>query len=214
MKPDIDTIKKIAEEFTSRTFGTEIPHNLCFSTCFPLSILLDSKQLKNSLTCGDYGAIRHFWLTLDSEGTILDPTIRQFNKKIGPVYIGKLTENTTTEKFIPIKASINEWFKPQYSIWAEPLIDKQPRTCNDRPEGFEERMNLMNIRTATVLNNYIETMPLKSEIIKTNKYKYYFSPIFKFLKDKSNADENFINSMQILMPKNFNLLVSNALDNN
>ncbi len=209
----MNTLKDMINEFTSQTFGTEIPNGLCFSTCFPISILLDIKQIKNAISCGDAPknntTVTHVWLTLDNEGTILDPTIRQFDSTMESIYIGKLEENKVTKKYIPINASYQEWFVTTYNNWAEPLIGKQPRTS--REPGFENKMNLINIKTATVLYSYISKMETKNQIMSSFKCYRYFSPIFKFLKDKSETDNKFILNLKDEMPKNFNLLLSIAL---
>lgn len=172
----------------------------------------------NKIICGDFpkgnSSVRHFWLGLDDDGTIIDPTIRQFDEIIKTVYVGKVLCNNITRQFIQIESPIEEWFRPQYNLWAEPLIDRQPRTYSERPKGFEDRINFLNIKTATVLYNYIEKAQLKERIIETKKFKCYFSPIFKFLNDKANSDINFIDSLKDLMPEGFNLLLSKAQNNN
>ena len=43
------------------------------------------------------------------------------------------------------------------------------------------------------------------------KCDLYYSPIFKFLKDKSESDNNFIFNLKNEMPQAFNLLLSKAL---
>jgi hypothetical protein len=96
----MNKIKELVNEFTSQTFGTEIPEGLCFSTCFPISILLYIKQIKNTISCSEVpknnSTLTHVWLTLDNEDTILDPTIRQFDPNMESTYIGKLSENEIT----------------------------------------------------------------------------------------------------------------------
>lgn len=203
-------IKQLVEDFTSKTFGAEIPTGLCFSTCFPLSILLDIHQIKNRICCGDYplnaGLVTHVWLEIDDEGTILDPTIRQFDATMEATYIGKLSDNTVTSKYLSDKRTFQQWFKSSYDVWTEPLIDKRPRIY-ERPVGFEERMNLFNVKSASVLYNYIDKIPQKELFMQRNKSKDYFYPIIKFLREKSNADENFLDSVSKLMPEEFNLLL-------
>jgi hypothetical protein len=217
MQKGMNTIKDMVTEYTSQTFGTEIPDGLCFSTCFPISIFLDIKQIKNSICCGDApknnGTVTHCWLTLFNEDTILDPTIRQFDPSMESTYIGKLTESEVTKKYVPVKTSFQEWFVTSYNIWTEPLIDKRPRTI-ERAPGFEDKMNLLNIKTATILYAHIEKMSSKDQFMRLFKCERYFSPIFNFLKDKSSADKKIFDSLTELMPKDFNLLLSKALNNN
>ena len=208
MQIEKDKIKKIVNEFTSRTFGLENPKGLCFLTCFPISILLETHQIENSITCGDaprnYNLVNHCWITLDNEGKILDPNMES-------TYIGKLDENTVTKKYVPINASYQEWFMTTYNNWAEPLINKQQRTFRD--PSFENKMNLINIKTATVLYSFISKLETKNQIMSSFKCHRYYSPIFSFLKDKSKSDSNFILNLKNEMPKDFNLLLSKALGN-
>ena len=209
-------IKKLAEEFTLQTFGTEIPEGYCFLTCFPFSILLDIKQIKYSIICGtvpkNNSNVSHIWLAIDQEGTILDPTIRQFDHNKEAVYLGKLEESEVTKKFKPGQESFKEWFPSTYEIWTEPLVDKQPRF--PRPAGFEDKMNVMNIRTAAVLYAHIDKMPLKEEFIQGNKCQYYFSPIFKFLREKSNTNKAFVDQLSNSMPNGFIALLFRVLNAN
>lgn len=174
-------------------------------------------EIDNTITCGNSpknnGIVSHIWLTLDNEGTILDPTIRQFDYNMESVYLGKLTENEVTKKYIPEKRLYEELFKSTYGIWKEPLIDKQPRTYI-RPEGFEDKMNLLNIRTASVLYDYIEKIPSNEVFIQKNKCKKYFSPIFTFLRDKLYSDKAFVDKLKNSMPNSFEALLSKALNTN
>jgi hypothetical protein len=217
MQMDRDRIKEMVNEFTSQTFGAEIPEGLCFSTCFPISILLDMNQINNSISCGEAPnnniIVNHCWLTLDDEETILDPTIRQFDSNIESTYIGKLIANEVTKKYVPVKTSYQEWFDTAYNIWAEPFIDKQPRTFQREP-GYEDKMNKLNIKTATILYSYILEMASKDQFMSSFKCERYFSPILTFLKDKLNTDKNYIYSMTEDMPEGFNLLLLRAFKNN
>ena len=210
-------IKNLAEEFTSQTFGTEIPEGYCFLTCFPFSILLDIKNIKHSIICGttskNDSLVAHIWLYVNQEGTIIDPTIRQFDHTMEAVYVGKLEENEITKQFKPGQDSFNEWFPNAYEIWTEPLVDKNPRTFT-RPAGFEDKMNLINIRTASVLYSHIDIMPLKEEFMQENKCNNYFSPIFKFLREKSSTDKAFVDQLSKSMPYGFDALLLRALNTN
>lgn len=210
----MNKIKDWVNEFISQTFGSEIPDWLCFSTCFPISILLDINQIKNTISCGvvpkNNSTVTHFWLTLDNDGTILDPTIRQFDPNMESTYIGKLTENEVTKMYVPEKRTFEEWFDSSYVVWTEPLIDKKPRTFQRQP-GFEDKLNILNIKTATVLYSFISKMEANNQIMSSFKCQLYYSPIFKFLKDKSETDKYFIIKLKDEMPKDFNLLLSIAL---
>lgn len=214
MQTENDHIKKIVTEFTSQTIGIENPEGLCFVTCLPVSILLETHQIANSISCGDAprnkSVVNHCWITLDHEGTIIDPTIRQFDPNMESTYVGKLDDNKVTKKYVPINASDQELILSTYKIWAEPLINKQPRTIIREPE-FEHKMIYANIKTATVLYSYISTMACADQIMSSFKCNRYYSPIFKFLKEKSKSDNHFILNLKNEMPLAFDLLLSKAL---
>ena len=216
MHTDTFSIKKIVSEFTSQTFGAENPEGLSFSTCFPISILLDLNQIENSISCGNAprnnSIVNHFWLTIDHEGTILDPTIQQFDPTMESIYVEKINENEVTRKYVPIASTYQDWFMSAYNICAEPLINKQPRTFRKDP-AFERKMNLINIKTATVLYAYISKMESINQTMASIKCTQYFSPIFTFLKNKSETDSNFIVNLKNEMPQDFTLLLSRALSN-
>jgi len=213
---DTNHIKKLAEDFTSQTYGTEIPDWLCFSTCFPLSILLNIFNIKHDIRSGkspkNGQIVDHIWLTLDNEGTILDPTIRQFDESMDSVYLGKLTENTVTRKYIPDNTKFIDWFESSYHSWTAPLVNEQYRT--QRPVGFEERTNLFNVKAACILYGHIEEAMLLEEFLKAKKCQHYFLPIFKFLRHKFEADSRFIASLKKSMPGNFESFLERALAGN
>ena len=216
METKRNRITELVNEFTKQTLGTEIPEGLAFSTCFPLSIFLDLHQITTSISCGEASKnssiVTHCWLTLDHEGLIIDPTIRQFDPTMESTYIGKLSANAITKKYVPLKTSYQDWFASVYNIWAEPLIDKQPRTFKREP-AFEDKMNMINIKTATILYSYILKMTAKNECMSLSKCERYFSPIFKFLQDKSKIDKKYMLTLTEKMPKDFHLLFARALQN-
>lgn len=94
MELNYDIIKEIAEDFVFQTFGNENPDGLCFSLCFPLSVLFTLMDIDHEIAFGKaqkvHAEISHFWIILDKNGTILDPTIRQFNSNEVKVYLGKI----------------------------------------------------------------------------------------------------------------------------
>ena len=214
MQTEKHKIKKIVNEFTSQAIGTVNPEGMCFLTCFPISILLDIEQVGNTISCGyayrNNSLVNHCWITLNNEGIIIDPTIRQFDSNIESIYIGKINDNEVTKKYVPFNVTYQEWFVNTHKIWAEPLINKQPRTFIREPE-FENKMILSNIKTATILYSYILKMESTAQIMSSFKCDLYYSPIFKFLKDKSESDNNFIFNLKNEMPQAFNLLLSKAL---
>lgn len=230
MNQERQTIKKLAEELAAKTYGTEIPKGLCFSICFPLSILFDLFQIRHKISSGKSPKngryVDHFWITLlDNENTIVDPTIRQFdpvNKKIidnleiesyvgrvDRVYIGKREQNPISEKFEPDGLELKDWFENSYGSWTGPIIGGPYRRT--LPEFYEDWTNLINVKAASVLYNYITERPLVSQFMMKKKCLCYFKPIFYFLKHKSQTDRPYIDALLKTQTKDFESLLNRAL---
>jgi hypothetical protein len=223
------TIKKLAEELTALTYGEEIPKGLCFSICFPLSILYDLFQIKHKITSGKSPKndryIDHFWITLlDNEDTIVDPTIRQFDPahqqkdleienyigRLDRVYIGHRDQNPVTEKFIQDGLELDDWFEGSYGSWTAPIINDDPyrRTL---PKYYEDWTNLMNVKAASLLYYYIIKNASADQFMMNKKCVYYFDPIFCFLKRKCQADQPYLDKLLKTQSKNFAHLLNRAL---
>lgn len=216
-KLDKDKIKQLAKEFTAQTFGNEIPKGYCFSTCFALSILFDMKGIKNSMSYGEFPSGQgtyptfHTWITLKDNVTILDPTIRQFDENMESVYIGKLLENQVTQKYIPNEDDPDELFISLYDRWKKPLIGQHLVPIQIQNLDFEEKMIHLNIKTAIVLYTHILREPSGDKFLITNKKcGHYFSPVIFYLKTKSKAGTDFINSFEPSIP-NSSMLIKELL---
>ncbi len=210
----MEKLKKMVNAFTAKTFGEEIPEGLSFSTCYPISILLDRHQIHNTISLGSAfknGVIvSHCWLTLDNEGTILDPTIRQFNPNMASTYIGKLNENEITRNYISISPTTQNRFEDVYELWAEPLIDKQPRTLKREPI-FEAQMNTKNVITASVLYACILQFTSHQNILNSDKCVRYFSPIKRCIQEKYKSDKTSFEVLKAKMPQEFDLFLPYVL---
>ena len=124
--------KKLTEDFISESIKTEDPAGLCFATSFPLLIYLATKQIKSRLKTGKVPKemphdpnfkVDHYLLQIDSDGTILDPTIQQFNKDVEPIYIGKPIDSEVTNKYKLCDLPINSWFQQTYDSWRKTYDD-------------------------------------------------------------------------------------------
>ncbi len=203
-KNTIENIRKKVALFTEPTIGDECPKHLCFSTCFPLMLFLKINDVNCSLTGGSCMGIRHFWVTLNEyDNVIIDPTIKQFNPLADPVYIGGLTNDYTPDDVL-----FNETFYWAFKFWAEPLLDR-PRSHQEKPKWVEERTNFYNVKFATILYQEIARKPPEKITIHHNRLcKLYFRTIFKFLKLKTEKDQDYIRNLKATLPQSFDELLN------
>jgi hypothetical protein len=144
----------IATKFTKKTLGSENPKGLCFTICYPLHLHLNLNGFKNSMKAGvvDYN-LSHFWISLDTENTMIDPTARQFDSSKPYVFVGSLPSNYSAymQPFEPI-------FQDAYDTWIE-AIDKR----------------ILNIchKAAKILSNDIKKRPFEKEISADELTKYF-----------------------------------------
>lgn len=185
------SIKKLAEDFTSQSFGNSIPEDFCYTTCQPLSLLFEHLQIKHKLTPGKYENLDHFWLTLDDNVTILDPTFRQFETNWIGAYCDHPNKNEITKKYI---AEELEWqplaLENAYDDWKKQLANTQEELS---------RIREMNVITAYVLdkeiNKPLDQLPENS--------KDYFRQISLFLQNKLHNDKGFIERLKQTKPRDF-----------
>lgn len=190
MKHNYDIIKEIAEDFVYQTYGNENPDGFCFSLCFPLSVLFSLMDIDHEIAFGkaqkDHTEISHFWITLDKNGTILDPTIQQFNSNEAKVYLGSRFDNEKTKGYQINAGDIDDEFTKTYHSWAELLFQHEHRL--PRTQDFENRLITFNVATAQVLFKYLLKIGLL-EKLKTSYYGLsYFRPISFILKENYPID--------------------------
>jgi hypothetical protein len=199
-----ENIRKKVALFTEPTIGDECPKNLCFCACFPLQLFLKINNIHCSLTGGDYNGTRHFWLTVNGyENIIIDPTIRQFKSQVETIYIGSMTSEYT-----PDTSSFNETFSWAFKFWAEPILDR-PRSHQEKPIWLEERTNFYNIKFAMILNQEISQKNPETITMHHNRLcKLYFGTILKFLKLKTQNDQDYIRNLRATLPQSFENLLN------
>lgn len=190
MEHNYDIIKEIAEDFVFQTYGNENPDGLCFSLCFPLSVLFTLMDIDHEITFGrspiNHIEVSYFWITLDKNGTILDPTIRQFNSIDENVYLGSRFDNETTKSYQINAGDKDDEFTKTYHSWAELLFQHEHRL--PRTQDFEKRLITFNVVTAQVLFKYLLKYGLL-EKLKTSYYGLsYFRPISFILKENYPID--------------------------
>ena len=190
MEHPYNLLKEISEDFVSQTYQGQIPDGYCFSLCYPLSVLFTLMEIKHELTFGksikNNMEVSHFWITLDHNETILDPTIKEFNPNELPVYLGHIQENETTCKYIKIEDIGDQVFSQTYELWAEPLLQNKP--LMHLPEALENKLISFNVAAAYVLMSYIHKLGLNQKLLNSGYAVSYFKPISAVLKNNYPID--------------------------
>jgi hypothetical protein len=179
MEHNYDLIREITEGFVFKTYDNEIPDGYCFSLCYPLSVLFSLMGIEHEITFGKSQKnnieVSHFWITLDTNGIILDPTIKQFNQNESSVYIGDIQKNETTKKFIKIENIGVEEFHQTYESWAELLLQLNHR--RPLPIQLENKLIALNVAASQVLFFYINKYCLEHKLFNSKYGLSYFKPI-------------------------------------
>jgi hypothetical protein len=159
-------IKNLAENFTRSTLGETDPEHMCFTICYPLHLHLMNNGFNNSLSGGTYQNTSHYWLDLDDEDkTIVDPTIRQFNKDAPFLFIGKKPTD------YPDDSNYN--FDEPYQCWLDGLLGRRPGL----PEGFVEKLISINLKALSILITETDPQIFSSHL----QFKMYYDGILKAL---------------------------------
>jgi hypothetical protein len=174
-----DEIKKIATNFVHTAIKNEIPNGYGFSICFPLSILFSILKINHKIAIG-YATMNkmstsHFWIKLEMDDLILDPTIRQFDTSKDIIYLGKIMDDEITKQYVESNNIGEEEFYEIYESWSAPLYEKEDRIL--RSKIFEDRMNLINIQIAMSFIECIKEYGLEVQILNNELLKLYLKPI-------------------------------------
>lgn len=179
MEQNYSLIKEIAEDFVCQTYKNENPDGFCFSLCYPLSVLFTLMKIEHEISFGkspkDQIEISHFWLTFDNNGTILDPTIQQFNSNEAKVFLGKRLDNEITKRYHINEEDVNDQFTQTYHSWAELLFQHDHR--RPLPLDLEIRLITFNASAAQVLLKYLMKYGLIEKLKNSDYGLSYFRPI-------------------------------------
>jgi len=184
-------IKEIAEDFVFQTYKNEIPDGYCFSLCYPLSVLFSLLGIEHEITFGTAKKhnveVSHFWITLNVNGIILDPTIKQFNHNESCVYLGDIQKNETTKRYKIIDITQDEAFPKTYDKWAELLFQDNKR--RSLPVALEKNLITINVAASQVLFFYLDKYGLKEILLKSTFGLSYFKPISFILHQDNLTDQ-------------------------
>lgn len=184
-------IKEIAEDFVLQTYKYEIPDGYGFSLCYPLSVIFSLLGIEYELTFGTSKKqnveVSHFWITLTVNGTILDPTIKQFNHNESSVYLGDIQKNETTKGYKIIEITREEKFSKTYDKWAELLFQDNKRRLLS--VDLEKKLITINVAASQVLFFYLVKYDLKENLLKSNYGLSSFKPISHILQQDNITDQ-------------------------
>lgn len=185
-----ESVKVISEDFVQQTYGNDIPDGYCFSLCYPLSVLFLLMEIGHEFTFGKamkgHMQLSHFWITLDEKGTILNPTIRQFNPAETKVYFGDILANETTKRYEKLEPDGDDLFYNTYASWADPLLQIPHR--RQIPFDLEQRLISFNVAASHVLISHVIKMGLEEKLLTSQYGLYYFKPVSSILKYKYPID--------------------------
>jgi hypothetical protein len=202
-------LKMLVQTLTSEPIGDQNPQGFCFSTSFALSIYLDAFGFKNSIAEGEFNC-SHYWLNLNGyDNIIIDATIRQFDFRQDPIYIGKIDENEITKQYKITCSSFNDWVQ-LYQIWCNP---KYNTLGERRPTDFYQKLLLHNLATASILNYEIQNLDSDTKLrtTKTYLYKLYFQPIIQMVKLSLCSENEIISLVKSKVGDKFDLLLSKVV---
>ena len=184
-------LKEITEDFVSQTYKNEIPDGYSFSLCYPLSVLFSLMDIEHEITIGksqkNNVEVSHFWITLDNDEIILDPTIKQFNQNEASVYLGDIQKNETTNKYVKIENKGDEIFPNIYELWANLLYQHKHRI--PLPIDLEKKLITLNVAASQVLFHYVNKFELLEMLLKSKYGLSYFKPITFVFKQNNLVDE-------------------------
>lgn len=195
METDLSQIESLTIQFLDNIELSDCPKGKCFTTCYPLSIFLKRNKIPTLFFQGYYKTQEnvHYWLTLQDSETIIDPTIRQFDKNKPRVFIGKDSDYKNCNVLEAIDDPIYRWKLPFIELTNE--IEKSLI-----PPCFDKKTNLKIIlQAATFLH-----LNLKKDF--TEKEKEYFSYIKSILNYEANRP--LINEMESKLLENIKTLES------
>jgi len=155
-------VKELVESFVAKTLCQQPSKKMCFAVCYPLSLYLKYNGIENTIRNGYYSGIPHYWLNLEDEkDTIIDPTVRQFDKKAEYVFIGMKNQNYDEKQFN---------FDETYDLWRVRYLER------DFPPEFDINVFLTITKNAAVIleNEYEQKRNFK-EIPELGKYFEFVS---------------------------------------
>lgn len=178
---NITELEKLVTEFRKNILRKDInSDNTCYSICYPLSIYLQSKGIKNKLGMGVFNkennsknGTHHYWIYINDDKDVIDPTIEQFKiKEMTNIFIGNITKHE--DYFIHITDNQKERLEGAFNLWKSTY------------EGYEkeqlEKFLIVNTRAFEILKKEIDTKY-------DNDYKKYFDGINEIKAKYSTLDE-------------------------
>jgi hypothetical protein len=183
----IADIKQRAITFTRNTLGEGESNQMCFTISYPLSIHMCNSGIANSIRRGRIGCVDHYWLELNYEnGSIIDPTARQFNKELGYVHFG---EELTKPEDYDMEQVVKLWSAPLKNnefdidpsisllemIPKELLVTPLPPQNNSQRPPIETYIH-MGLKAAIILimdNNFDSNNRKYIDVIRDAAKKFY-----------------------------------------
>lgn len=170
-KPQVESI---VSDFLKEIQNDVSVAEKCFSICYPLSLLLKSKNIETSIMSGFFGWRPHYVLKLTEDDAVyIDPTMKQFGAHFPELLIGYHPQYAS---FHPID------FDLVYDFWIEPLLNEGVRFSNIVTSTEKFAIDLpaflqLNLRAASVLLKNIDLTSFQQSEKFTKMLQKYLAAI-------------------------------------
>jgi hypothetical protein len=187
----IDVKRKVQLESIVGDFIDEIQSDAflaekCFSICYPLSLLLKSKNIETSIMSGFFGWRPHYILKLtEDDAVFIDPTMKQFGPHFPELLVGYHQQYASFHLID---------FDLVYDFWIEPLLNEGVRFSNIVTSTEKFAIDLpaflqLNLRAASVLLKNIDLTSFQHSEQFTKMLQKYLAGIKKIMDFNSERTE-------------------------
>lgn len=181
-----DRVEGIVSDFLKEIKNDGKVAEKCFSICYPLSLLLKSKNIETIILSGFFGWRPHYVIKMmDEDAVYIDPTMKQFGPQFPELLIGLHNQYASFQ-------SID--FDLVYEFWIEPLLNNGRRLTNITTSSEKLQINLpafltLNLRAATLLLKNIDLSKFQQSEKFTYMLQKYMVAIKKIMDCNSERTE-------------------------
>lgn len=181
-----DQVENIVSDFLEEIQNDTAVAKKCFSICYPLSLLLKSKNIETSIMSGFFGWLPHYVLKItEDDAVFIDPTMKQFGPQFPKLLIGYHNQYAS---YHPIE------FNMVYDFWIEPLLNEGRRCTNSNTSSEKLKIDLpafltLNLRAATVLLKNIDLTNFQHSEQFTEMLQKYIAAIKTIMERNSEKAE-------------------------
>lgn len=203
-----EEVKEICEVFTTTVLKKTDRQGMCFTLSYTLGLHLEILNVEAKIVLGTYKEQGHYWLELE-DGTIVDPTIQQFE----PDFLGVYFDAVKNENFKSNKTPFRE--NQVLETWRERLMNDGKRENppqklpNDPPEKEFDIENLLrvNLMAASIIYGGIVK---KNNSQKALHLERYLTQIKEILTENWIKNKTILENLKIELPSEYSILLAEA----